>query len=297
MTARIFATTDPPDKAVRQACRLLFIGEANILNYLIPASFGASSIRIAERSQVPGRFEKEMKILYAVFGLRQSNIILPESQREVGKQGKIMMNRTWLAAATALLFVALPLQAQVYQWVDEQGVKHFSNSPPPEGAIDVREYEEEKSSAEPEPSEEPRVESPTVSEPLNEEADAGGTDVEADRESGGSGEIETVGDTEEAGELEGQDNPDIGEENPESPTTTVTSQDELVEQERSRLEIRLTQLNRQLEEARNARGRGSSYDVGQWNEKIEQIESEIEKEKKLSESRIEKILNQPVQQP
>ena len=208
-----------------------------------------------------------------------------------------MMNRTWLAATTALLFVALPLQAQVYQWVDEQGVKHFSNSPPPEGAVDVRKYEEVKGSVEPDTVKESTAENPQAAEPLDEEEDAGGSDVEGDRDTDVSGEIETIGDTQDAGERGVRENPGVVEENPENPATAATGQDELIEQERDRLEVRLTQLNRQLEEARTARDRGSSYDVDQWNEKIEQIRSEIEKEKIQSESRIEKITKQSGRQP
>lgn len=33
-------------------------------------------------------------------------------------------------AFALLLFLALPVQAQVYSWVDENGQKHFGNQPP-----------------------------------------------------------------------------------------------------------------------------------------------------------------------
>lgn len=186
------------------------------------------------------------------------------------------MIRKSTAGLVIFLVAAWPLQAQVYQWVDEDGVKHFSNSPPPEGITDVHEIEELKSGA-------------------------------AARQPGEGGQqssagVEEAATADEAGELGAIDEPaetsdTEEEEGPESRTAGRTEESELVERERQRLEITLEQLNRRLEEAQTARDRGSSYDVEQWNERIDRIRAEIENEKSRSAARIEQIRGESGSQP
>jgi hypothetical protein len=53
----------------------------------------------------------------------------------------IMRIRSLLAVA--VIFIALPcIAGQIYEWIDENGVKHFTNEPPPPGATVVKEAEE-----------------------------------------------------------------------------------------------------------------------------------------------------------
>ena len=186
-----------------------------------------------------------------------------------------------LGIVTGCLVIASAAPAQVYQWVDEDGVKHFSNTPPPEGASDVRQYEEEKSSAAPESAQQPQAETPPADQPVVETEGEESVEEETGSEGEIADEAPSSADTEENPESEA-DNPDITAVGP-------TDEQELIEQERDRLEIEITRLNRQLEEAQTARDRGSSDDAGQWNERIEQIQSEIEKEKSRSAVRIEEI--------
>ena len=226
------------------------------------------------------------------------------------------MNRKLLGALVVFLFLASPLRAQVYQWVDEKGVKHYSNTPPPQGVTEVREYNEVKSQAPPETSgggetegrpevesggeaeaaspEEPAAESPDLAEPPGEEEEQSTTEVEGVEE---TDEVEEGGDLEEATEPEIEETIDTEQESPESPITGRTDENELIEQERDRLEIRIAQLNRRLEEAQIARDRGPSSDAEQWDERIEQIQSEIEEENSRSAIRIEQIRSRSGSQP
>jgi len=43
---------------------------------------------------------------------------------------------------TSLLFSHTPALSDVYRWVDEKGIVHFSNTPPPEGAQVVQQFQE-----------------------------------------------------------------------------------------------------------------------------------------------------------
>ena len=218
-----------------------------------------------------------------------------------------------------LLITAWPLQAQVYQWVDENGVKHYSNSSPPEGATDIREYQEVKSEAaaeasgesESEPStgletggggavqttEEPPPESPVLTQPAGVGVEQGAAADEIAGDEDQTGSADEAGNSEEAAAADTGESPDTEEEITESPVTSRAAADELIEQERDRLEITIAQLSRQLEEAQTARDRGSSYDVEQWNTKIEQLRSQIEEEKSRSEARIEQIRKNAGSQP
>lgn len=194
------------------------------------------------------------------------------------------MIRIFLGILAFSLITAPPLAAQVYQWVDKNGVKHYSNSPPPEGAADVREYNEVKSGV---PAETP-----------GEGEDKSGSAVEAAGEEDETAQTEPADDGPEstASGTEGPADTEV-EETSENPTTGRAREGELVEQETDRLEVKMAQLNRRLEEAQTARDRGSSYDVEQWNKQIEQIQSEIEKEKGRSEARIEQIRKKTGSQP
>jgi len=60
-----------------------------------------------------------------------------------------MTSRALLFLAIAAL-IATPAAAKLYQWVDENGVKHFSVDPPPSAGIQYKERKEVKSAA-PEP--------------------------------------------------------------------------------------------------------------------------------------------------
>jgi len=53
-----------------------------------------------------------------------------------------MIAKSALAAAVAWLLLAAPCAAGVYYWIDENGVKHFSTEPPPEGTAVIERSEE-----------------------------------------------------------------------------------------------------------------------------------------------------------
>jgi hypothetical protein len=121
-----------------------------------------------------------------------------------------------LGALAIFLIAAWPLQAQVYQWVDENGVKHYSNSLPPEHITDVREVEEMKSG--------PADERPSEGEQESSaEAEGGGSAEEA-------GEAEPVEERQEAPAAETEKALDIEEDRPESPTAGQAEEEELIEQ-------------------------------------------------------------------
>ncbi len=92
--------------------------------------------------------------------------------------------RTWLLAVAALLSLIPALgMAEVYKWVDEDGVTHYSQQPPPEGTPTViTPTADAPSSAEGEPDAD-----------ADAEADADGQDGNADNEDGDD-EQETVAD-------------------------------------------------------------------------------------------------------
>ncbi len=221
-----------------------------------------------------------------------------------------------LLGAVAVFFIATsPLQGQVYQWVDENGVKHFSNTPPPDGVDDVQTYKELKS--------ESGAESSGANEPQNAITAEGGNEAQEEAsesppaqnpaavETSGDGEEQEIAETEDAGELESSgevaeddevedtaasepsDSEDLVdlelEKGPENPAAGRSGTDVLIGQERDRLEIRMTQLNRQLEDALIARDSSSSNDAKRWDKRIQQLRAQIEKEKKRSEVRIEEI--------
>jgi len=53
------------------------------------------------------------------------------------------MKQLSLIIALLFIFFCFPVMSeQVYTWIDEHGVKHFTNDPPPEGATVVEKIEE-----------------------------------------------------------------------------------------------------------------------------------------------------------
>ena len=50
------------------------------------------------------------------------------------------MIRSALLSLSLALF-AFPVAAQIYKWVDEKGVSHFSETPPPDGKAKNRRVE------------------------------------------------------------------------------------------------------------------------------------------------------------
>lgn len=52
----------------------------------------------------------------------------------------------WFLAIMIFSFYTLPLSADIYSWTDKNGLKHFSNEPPP-GGEDVKQQEELKHDA------------------------------------------------------------------------------------------------------------------------------------------------------
>ena len=282
------------------------------------------------RHQVPERFEKAVKILYAG-GCRSVPGALPAAgnsrQRCVGKVaqcrrwhsqwfGGNQMKRTLLGAMAVFFIAASPLQGQVYQWVDEDGVKHFSNTPPPDGVNDVRTFKEVKS--------ESGADSSGASEPQGAVEAEGGDKAQtqapapaqnpAAAAASGESEEQEIAVAEDAGGVEGfgealegdeseetaaPDTPDAEDlsdlqegDGPESAAAGRRGADELIGQEQDRLEVRTAQLNRQLEEAQAARDSSSDDDAERWNKRIQQLRAQIEKEKKRSEARIEEIRSQ-----
>ena len=226
------------------------------------------------------------------------------------------MIRTLLGAVAVFFIATTPLQGQVYQWVDENGVKHFSNTPPPDGVNDLRTYKEVKSESGAESSgasepqnasgseggEEARVQASESPPAQNPATASGESDVQEIVKPGDAGKLENPGEVEEDDELEEtaasepldpEDRFDLEEEKgPESAAVGRSEADVLIGQERDRLEIRMAQLNRQLEDALTARDSTSGSDARRWNKRIQQLRAQIEKEKTRSESRIEEIRSQ-----
>ena len=116
-----------------------------------------------------------------------------------------------------------------------------------------------------------------------------GSDEEAADEEAEIGEAEEIDELEETAAPDTEADTDIDEEGLETPTTSEARANELIEEEMDRLEIRITQLNRRLEEAQTARDRGSSYEREEWNKQIEQIQSEIQNEISRTDARIAQI--------
>ena len=82
------------------------------------------------------------------------------------------MIRRLLGILAVLVIASSPVQGLVYQWVDENGVRHYSNTPPPEGVTDVRTYEELQSEIVDEPSAEGKEQSSAEAEDTGSAAEA-----------------------------------------------------------------------------------------------------------------------------
>ena len=145
--------------------------------------------------------------------------------------------------------------ANVYSWVDANGVKHFSNYPPPSGAHSVQVVEELRSPDPPMASEKPKTTANNFTSPTTKSRKS-----------------------------------EITPQTP--PEDTQQKGNNLVLKEQQKLELKLKALNQQLVDAEQARFRGSSYDYQDWTNRIEQIQSDIDTEKQQSSRRIQRIKNQ-----
>lgn len=153
-----------------------------------------------------------------------------------------------------IITLALPVFAiaEVYSWVDAGGVRHFSNQPPPETARSVQVSEELRSSIPVERSGKPNA--PAV---------------------------------------KATSSPDLPDSNVEptliSPEDTPQKGNDLIAEEKQKLELKLQALNQRLVDAEQSRSRGSSYDYQGWTNRIEQIQNEISYEKRQADGRIQQI--------
>lgn len=143
--------------------------------------------------------------------------------------------------------------ADIYVWTDDNGIKHFSNVPPPEDTAAVKIINEEK---------------------LDETADRSSEAVQQQ-----ASKVETIRVAEQPGTSKQPDNPAADQKKAEA----------LIQKERNRLENKLAQLNSELEAAETARGRGSSYDYEDWTKKIEGIKTAVKRETERSEIRVQQI--------
>ena len=156
-----------------------------------------------------------------------------------------------------IFYIVLPAfaLAEVYSWVDVNGVKHFSNHPPPSGAHSVRVVEELRSPDPPIASDKPKASANHIA-PTTTKSKKSAITPQAWTE-----------DTQRKGNT-------------------------LVLKEQQKLDLKLKALNQQLVEAEQARFRGSSYDYQDWTIRIEQIQDDIDNEKQRSSQRIQRIKSQ-----
>ena len=145
--------------------------------------------------------------------------------------------------------------ADVYSWVDANGIKHFSNRPPPSDARSVRVTAELQSANFTEtPSKEEKPEA--AKEPSN---------------------------TLPASSLS---TPRV------DPVAARQVANELISREMFLLDQQLQTLNQRLSDAELARSRGTSYDNQAWSVRIDAIKNEIDTETRNTDSRIQKIKRQ-----
>ena len=169
------------------------------------------------------------------------------------------MSRCILGIFLALFLMVGHAPAKVYVWTDESGVRHYTDTPPPEGAEVIKTFEEVPSTPEAQPREPVPESRPSAPE------------VDAPGPSGG-GTPQRV----PVGELA------IGKANRKEAEA-------LIAQERKRLNERLVVLKAELERAQTEQYRGSSYSREEWAARIEQLQSEIREENVGSERRIAEI--------
>jgi hypothetical protein len=162
------------------------------------------------------------------------------------------------------VFLALVLSighapAKVYVWKDEAGVRHYTDTPPPQGATIIKTFEEVPATPAPEPREPAQNtrEVRPAADPTGPSGDETGRRVPV-------GELAIEKANREKAEA-------------------------LIAQERKRLNERLVVLNSELEWAQTEQYRSSSYSSEQWAARIEQIQSEIQDEVESSARRIAEI--------
>jgi hypothetical protein len=161
----------------------------------------------------------------------------------------------------AVLLAAAQASADVYVWTDADGVRHYSNTPPPEDAVILKTYEETP------PGPAPQAPQPAEAPPAPAPAPSG----EAPK-AGGDGQGKRV----PVGELAEQ-------------KAREKKAAELLEKESKRLSNRLQELNQELERVQTEQYRGSSYDDEELVRHFELIQAEIRKEIEQSNRRVEEI--------
>ena len=131
--------------------------------------------------------------------------------------------------------------AGVYSWIDENGVKHFSNTPPPAGATDVTESKEIEAK-------------PVTTDP------SANNDVSVTDGKTGVGPPEST---------------------PKSAVPPAANRQQgmaQIDQEQKRLAEKLALLNQQIISAEQSRSTSSSYEYQDWTNRIERLKREIAKE-------------------
>ena len=154
--------------------------------------------------------------------------------------------RVPVAIGAFVLIAALPLSAGVYYWVDENGVKHYSNVTPSEEGGQVQQLEEvpldapdQSGPAEPLPSEPAEPFQGEKAEPGQRKPASPAADqpaAPAQPSAGAGSQTETPAAEEQSGETPPADT--------EPPSPVLTRQDEIVQNEKSTVR----ELQRQLEQ-------------------------------------------------
>ena len=163
--------------------------------------------------------------------------------------------KTLMSVILLLIVGSGPALADVYSWVDANGIKHFSNSPPPADARSVQVTGEIQLPDSPATTGEPII--PFVN-PASPSVTTGNR-VKAHQNSP-AGDRQTI--------------------------------EDLIVKEKQLLEEKIQSLNQSLADAERARSRGSSYEYQDWTVRIEQIENEIVAATREAESRIQQLNNQ-----
>lgn len=163
-----------------------------------------------------------------------------------------MIRKQIVIMVVILLFPAISA-AVIYVWTDANGIKHFSNLPPPDDAGAVKILKEEK---------------------RGETADRQSETVQQR-----ASKVETTRVAEQPRTSKPTDKPAAEQNKAEA----------LIQNERTLLENRLAQLNSELEAAETDRGRGSSYDYEEWTKKIEGLKTAVRREIERSDIRIQQI--------
>ena len=154
-----------------------------------------------------------------------------------------------------LTFGPVGAMADIYSWVDADGVKHFSNRPPPSGTPSVRVIEE--------------LQSPDETAPDAATASADDEILLTAESNNLPGDTSPISDTENRNEAE-----------------------ILISRERLSLVKKLEPLYERLDIAEKARSKDSTYDFQERSEQIEQLKSRIGVEIRNSDDRIQQIKSQ-----